>query len=105
MTHPGEEIIGHSSHVAVRPTQRGNLLVNLERGTYHQLNGPGEVVWEELEVPSSECELVERLEARIGSAPTLAADLHEFLVVLAERGLVVTLSEEKDNVHWLYPLR
>lgn len=98
MTHRGQEIIGQSSHVAVRPTLRGNLLVNLERGTYHQLNRPGEVVWEELQIPASERQLFERLEARIGPKPTLAADLHEFLVVLADRGLVVTLSGEKGKV-------
>lgn len=103
MKYPGQEIIGHSSHVAVHPTQRGKLLVNMERGTYHQLNGAGEVVWEELQIPSSERQLVERLEARIGPKSTLAADLHEFLVALADRGLVVTLSGEKGKVHWLSP--
>ena len=66
------------------------MLLNVKSGAYHEVNSTGREIWEALEAPTTESEVLQRLKDRFGEIPDLNSDVSEFIGMLTERDLVFT---------------
>lgn len=69
--------------------EEGAVLLNVETGVYHGLNSVGAKIWEFLESPRTEGDLVDCIAEAFQVEPDAAsADVREFLKGLDERELI-----------------
>jgi coenzyme PQQ synthesis protein D (PqqD) len=83
-----------SPQAVVRPLKEGEgaVALNLTSGQYHGLNETGRIVWDQLESPMSEAELVAAVRERLPDAPPqVGADVAAFLAAMQSRALVVQI--------------
>lgn len=85
-----EPTFARNPDVVFRSIESGAVLLNTRTGSYHEVNSTAREIWAALEVPSTEGDLVDRLEHLYKDAPDLDADVHEFLAQLVERDLIVS---------------
>ncbi len=76
--------------VVFRELSEGGVLLHLESGQYHGLNGTGLEIWELLDESRTLGQLEAELRARVADAPEGAgADVRSFVEALHARDLVV----------------
>lgn len=82
--------IKRSNDVLAAPLDNSLLMLDVEQGKYFGLNGAGPRIWELLEQPVTEQELVETLLAEYEvTREVCAAEVAAFLASLRERHLLV----------------
>lgn len=68
----------------------GAVVLNLDTGEYHGVNGVGVLIWELLETPRTLSDLVDEVRGRVTDPPdTLDGDVASFAAALQQRGLVL----------------
>ncbi|HEU4319405.1 MAG TPA: PqqD family protein [Acidimicrobiia bacterium] len=87
----GQTIVRRSKRVAFQRIADGGVLLHLDTGAYHRVNGVGALIWEALEEDSGLSEVVAKVEGSVeGPVPDeLSAEVEVFLESLAERDLVI----------------
>jgi hypothetical protein len=75
--------------VVFRSIEGGGVLLNTKSGAYHEVNSTAREIWEALETPSTESELLARMVERFGDVPDLESDIAEFVGMLTDRELIV----------------
>jgi Coenzyme PQQ synthesis protein D (PqqD) len=65
-----------------RQIEGGGVLLNIKSGAYHEINSTAREIWEALETPSTESEVLQRLVERFGDVPELDSDISEFIGML-----------------------
>lgn len=82
--------IERNPSVVYRDLAEGGVLLHLDSGQYHGVNGTGLVVWNLLDRARTLDELIAALGTEIADAPArLEEDVRGFLEALQTRGLVV----------------
>lgn len=82
-------IVRRSDNVFTAALEDTLLMMSVEKGVYHGLNSVGARIWELLEHPTTEAELVARLTEEYEVTPeSCATQVAAFLVGLRERGLL-----------------
>lgn len=82
-------IVRRSDNVFTAALEDTLLMMSVEKGVYHGLNSVGARIWELLEHPTTEAELVARLTEEYEVTPeSCAAQVADFLAGLRERGLL-----------------
>jgi hypothetical protein len=86
-----QTIIRRSERVAFQRIEGGGVLLHLDTGAYHRVNGVGALVWEALGHSKDLSEVMDTVERSVeGPVPgDLFADVETFLESLAQRDLVV----------------
>lgn len=84
-----EPILSRNPDVVFRSIEGGGVLLNSKTGAYHEVNSTARNIWESLETPSTEAEVLEKMMERYGEVPDLGSDLSEFIRSLTERDLVL----------------
>ncbi len=77
-----------------RSIEGGGVLLNTKSGAYHEVNSTAREIWEALETPSTEGEVLEKMMRRFGDIPDLSTDVSEFIDMLTERDLVFTSNRQ-----------
>lgn len=88
---PAGTVIRRGSRVVSErlPGETGALLLHLDSGAYHRVNGLGALIWDLLTDPLEVELLRQRIAAQLDDAPgSLELDLLAFLQDLAHRGLI-----------------
>jgi hypothetical protein len=75
--------------VVFRAIEGGGVLLNTASGAYHEVNSTAAEIWDALETPSTQPELLEEMRDRFGEVPDLDTDIGEFIEMLADRNLIV----------------
>lgn len=84
-----EQTFRRNPDVVFRSIEGGGVLLNTKSGAYHEVNSTAREIWEALETPSTESELLERMVERFGNVPDLESDIAEFVGMLTERELII----------------
>ena len=87
----GSTTVRHSDRVVFRKLtgEEGGVLLHLDAGQYHGVNGVGAEIWKLSEDAPTRATLIERLRERLEDPPEdLAADVDGFLTDLSQRGLI-----------------
>jgi hypothetical protein len=84
-----EPSFSRNPDIVFRVIEGGGVLLNIKSGAYHEVNSTASEIWEALETPLSESELLERMTERFGDVPDLDADIREFVGMLTDRDLIV----------------
>jgi hypothetical protein len=92
-----ESILSRNPEVVFRAIAGGGVLLNTKTGAYHEVNATAREIWDALETPSTESEVLKHMSEVFGNVPELEADLREFIGDLSERNLVVVTVD--DNTH------
>jgi hypothetical protein len=83
--------------VVFRQIEGGGVLLNIKSGAYHEINSTAREIWEALETPSTESEVLQQLVERFGDVPELDSDISEFIGMLTERNLVFADTDTPDQ--------
>ncbi|AJP72824.1 HPr-rel-A system PqqD family peptide chaperone [Sphingomonas hengshuiensis] len=84
-----EQLFRRSGDIFAAPLDESVLLLNAETGRYHGLNGVAARIWEMLEQPVGEAELVSGLVAEFDVTPEeCRREVSAFLTHLRDRGLL-----------------
>lgn len=82
-----QQRVHKSPRVAFRETQKGGVLLHLDTGQYHEVNGLGALIWSLIDHQSVD-EIVAAVGSRFEDAPAeLAEDVQSFLHDLTKRNL------------------
>lgn len=82
--------ISRHPSVVFRDLAEGGVLLHLDSGQYHGVNGTGLAIWELLDEARTLAELEAELRARVEDAPDAAGeDVRSFVEALRARDLVV----------------
>jgi hypothetical protein len=90
-TIPPTAILRRSPRVAYRELggDRGAVLLHLDTGAYHGIDGIGVLVWDLLEDSPSFAVLISRARTKLDGVPaTFESEIADFLAGLRDRGLV-----------------
>jgi len=84
------EPVYKSPRVAFRETQEGGVLLHLDSGSYHGINGIGVLVWSMLDGRTVE-EIADAIRSEVEAPPPdVDSDIREFVHDLIERGLATS---------------
>lgn len=83
--------------IVYREIDGGGVLLNIKSGAYHEINSTAREIWEALETPSTEPEVLERLVVRFGDVDDLHSDISEFIQMLEERDLIFAEAVSPDH--------
>jgi hypothetical protein len=95
-----ETVISRAPGAVFRPLSAGEgaVVLNLETGEYHGVNGVGVLIWEMLEPGCTLTDLVVGVRERVDDPPdALEDDVAGFVAALQERGLVVVEPKSGDG--------
>ncbi len=82
-----QERVHKSARVAFRKTQEGGVLLHLDSGSYHGVNGVGALIWSALDGHTMD-EIVDIVRSKVEDAPPdVGSDVQAFVDDLIERGL------------------
>ncbi|MFP3882615.1 MAG: PqqD family protein [Actinomycetota bacterium] len=84
--------------IVYRQIDGGGVLLNIKSGAYHEINSTAREIWEALETPSTESEVLERLVVRFGDVDDLGSDISEFIRRLEERDLIFSDTDSTDHL-------
>jgi hypothetical protein len=86
-----ENTLAKHPQVVYRPLEsKGGVLLHLQSGQYHGVNGTGLAIWDLLDGERSVAQVVAELRARVEDPPAdLQDEVVEFLGGLSARGLTV----------------
>lgn len=90
-------ILQRNPDIVYRQIDGGGVLLNIKSGAYHEINSTAREIWDALETPSTESEVLERLVKRFGDVQDLDSDVSEFIGMLTERNLVLVNTDTPDQ--------
>ncbi len=87
--------LGTNSEKIISETLEGEtIVINLETGTYYSMNAAASRIWADVLAGGSAEDIVRRAAERCAEKDTAAVAATEFVVRLADEGLVATVSGE-----------
>lgn len=92
-----QPIFQRNPDIVYREIDGGGVLLNITSGAYHEINSTAREIWDALETPSTESEVLKRLVARFGEVDDLDSDISEFIQMLRERDLIFTETDSPDH--------
>ncbi len=98
MTIDPESIVRRNPRVVFRPQRESGVVLDLDSGTYYELNSIGVLIWLSLGEGKRLEDLIRATRERIDDPPPdLEKDIHGFISSLIERDLVLIGDDDRQS--------